>query len=136
MRLKALAVFMVFIFLVLSILDAPEYVHCMDMGICEFLELQAHSVYLLKLDVMKDIFHKTESNFFNILENIVDSKEFDQGLTAPHMNIIQTFEVFSLPIIQRNLELLNRYKGYSSNLYKANLKEAALELVEISVILS
>ena len=37
-----LKIFLTCLFCVLSLFDAPEYMHCTHIGVCEFLELHAH----------------------------------------------------------------------------------------------
>lgn len=137
MRLKVVAIFLICIFLALSILDAPEYVRCMDVGICEFLELHAHSVYILNLDVMRHHSHEARNNFFSILEDIVDSKEFDKDITVCNIHsMLNTFKTFYPSIIRKDMSLLNKHKRFTSGLSQNPLKEQTLEIVEISVILS
>lgn len=78
MNMKIVAVLLVCLILFLSIFDAPEYVRCVDIGICEFLE--NFGVINHFSNFLKRLFHSIISNFFSLLENIAESKECIQNI--------------------------------------------------------
>ena len=135
MRLKVLAIFLIFLFVMLSILDAPAYVRCTDIGMCEFLDLHGHLANVLKSDIIRDFSSIILNNFFRLLENSINSKE-----------LILNFIIFCIPdsrdsfaiacplLMGQNadLEKKSHITPFKENgLYSQNLK-----LVRISVIRS
>jgi len=75
MKLKVLAISLICLILALSILDAPEYVRCTDIGLCEFLELHGHLDNILKSDIIRHISNIAKNNLFSMLESIINSKD-------------------------------------------------------------
>lgn len=131
MSIKILAIFLIIFLLVLNILDAPEYIHCIHIGICEFLELKAH----LEPDVKWNVLYTAKNNFFLMLENLTNSKE-----------LIQYLNIFFLPAILKSFKIScshvkrqNRFLEKSDHpfpLIENNLTAQILKIVEISIILS
>lgn len=53
MKKKLLAILLIILIASLTVLDAPEYVRCTDVGICEFLEVYAHLGNNIRSDIQK-----------------------------------------------------------------------------------
>lgn len=75
MRLKLLSIILVCLFVMLSILDAPAYVRCNDIGICEFLDIHCHMPNVLKSDIIEHVSSFILNRFFTLLENSINRKE-------------------------------------------------------------
>lgn len=135
MNIKILIVFIVCLILALSILDAPEYVRCTDIGICEFLELHGLLGNILKLDIIKHISYVATNTFSSILENLINSKE-----------LIQKFIFFSIPAILKSFKvsitltkrqhLVLENSEHTFHSIENSLSPQNLKLVAISVIRS
>ncbi|MGA1863974.1 MAG: hypothetical protein ACMUHX_02815 [bacterium] len=76
MRLKIIAIFVVCIFLTLSILDTPEYVHCINPDLPDSLDLHLIVSNILNVKIISKAFDITFKNFISILENSLDDKEY------------------------------------------------------------
>lgn len=135
MKPKALSIFLICVILALSVLDAPEYVKCTDIGICEFLELQCHLGNDIISEVIGHIFDVKRNNLFSMMENIINRKE-----------LIQNLIFFSIPAILKSIRSgYKPAKGQnidstdtenSTYLIENILIEENLKIVEISIIRS
>ena len=134
MRLKVLAVFLVCLILALSILDAPEYVHCVHIDICEFLDLHGHLDNILRSDIIKQITHSVKNNFYFILEDLTDSKKLIKKLIIFYLVAILYVFKISCAYKKKDTPLLST--KHKPPLFEENLVHQVLEFVEISVILS
>ena len=76
MRLKIIAIVLVCIIFSLSILDSPEYVHCIHLDLPGSFGLHAIVFNILKVQVISNVYYVTRDNFFSILENSLDNKEY------------------------------------------------------------
>jgi len=135
MRLRVLAIILVCLILMLSILDAPEYVRCTDTGICEFLDLHGHVADIQKSDILKHVSYIVINNFFSLLENSINSKELIQNFIIFCIPDTRDSFKISCPLLigqNKDLEKTNHITPFKENsLYSQNLK-----LVQISVIRS
>ena len=119
----------------MSILDAPEYVRCTHLDICEFLELHAHLANVLKTDMLYHISYAEKNNFYSILENLIYSKELIKNIFIFCIPAILTSFKISLNLKKsRNPILLNAQNIHP--LFENNLTSQTLEFMESSVILS
>lgn len=59
----------------MSTFDAPEYVRCTHIGICEFLDLSGHILRTLVSDIPSRHAHAGPRNFVDILENMDNENE-------------------------------------------------------------
>lgn len=135
MRLKVLAIFLVCLILALSILDAPEYVHCVHIDICEFLDLHGHLDNVLRSDIIKQITHSVKNNFYFVLKDLTDSKELIKKLIIFYLvAILYVFKISCAYTKIKNPVLLNT--KYKPHFLEKNLVPQALKFIEISVILS
>ncbi|MGA1863693.1 MAG: hypothetical protein ACMUHX_01390 [bacterium] len=135
MRLKVLAIFLVCLILALSILDAPEYVHCVHIDICEFLDLHGHLDNILKSDIIKRISFAAKNNFYLVLEDLTDSKELLKRLIIFYLiAILYIFKISCAYKKTKDHVLLNT--KHKPPLFEKNLVPQTLKFVEISVILS
>jgi len=100
-RVKGIAVFLICLICVLSLLDAPEYIRCRDIDLCEFLEIYAHLDNLHKSDLMMYLSHIPRSNFFSMLEGIVSNKDLIQDLILLCMLLILSPFKISCDIIKK-----------------------------------
>ena len=80
MKLKIFAICLVCLILGMGILDAPEYVRCTHLGLCEFLEFQGHLLNILQLKKMTHIMSTTRNHFFSVLEDILSRKKLIQKI--------------------------------------------------------
>lgn len=135
MRLKVLAIFLVCLILALSILDAPEYVHCVHIDICEFLDLHGHLDNVLRSDIIKRITHSVKNNFCFVLQDLTDIKELIKKLIIFYL--VAILYVFKISCAYKKIKdtvlLSTKHKP---PLFEKNLVPQALKFVEISVILS
>ena len=132
---RLIKIILICLILVLSILDAPEYINCVHIGLCEFLEIKGLLSSDLESDSMKDNHSRlARNNFFIILEDITISNK----LAKNHI-------IYYLPLILSSLEFLsslrqnkNLYlqKTVSSLIVANNTISKSLELIDISVIRS
>lgn len=76
MRLKIIAILVVCIFLTLSILDTPEYVHCINLDLPGSIGLHATVFNILKVKIISKACNMARDNFISILENSIDNKEY------------------------------------------------------------
>lgn len=60
-----LVVILIGLFSVMSLLDAPEYVHCTHIGVCEFLEIMGDLKSSRDINTMLSIMSKLELDAFN-----------------------------------------------------------------------
>ncbi len=135
MNRKALKIFLVCLILVLSVLDAPEYIRCAHIGLCEFLELNAHMSNSLKSDSINHHSRVGRDNFFSILENLIDSKELIKNLIIFYIPAILSLLEFSRIPIKREELYLRNIELLSLSIEKG-MTSYTLKLLEISVILS
>lgn len=135
MKAKVLVIFLVCLILVLSILDAPEFVRCSDIGICEFLELHGLLGNILKSDIMIHICFVETNNFSSILENLINKKELIQNLIFSSIPaVLKSFKI-SITLIKRELIVLASTE-HKFPLIENNLSSQNLKLIGISVIRS
>ena len=86
MRLKLLSIILVCVFVMLIILDAPAYVRCIDIGICEFLDIQCHMANVLESDIIehgdsKQSLRKGQSPLYSPVRSLtLGSSPFLKGL--------------------------------------------------------
>lgn len=132
---KFLKIFLVCLILILSILDAPEYINCVHIGVCEFLEIQGQISNSLKSDNTEHHFHMARDNFFMFLEDLAYSNELAKGLFIFYLPFIQTFPKFSSILKQKKNQYLQKIM-FSSFSVVNNTIFYSLELLEISVIRS
>ena len=59
----------------MSTFDAPEYVRCTHIGICEFLDLSGHILSMLVSDMPNRHARAGPRNFVDILENMDNENE-------------------------------------------------------------
>ncbi|MGA1839004.1 MAG: hypothetical protein ACMUIU_00115 [bacterium] len=90
MRLKIIAIFVVCIFFTLSILDTPEYVHCINLDLLDTSDLHVVVSNILKAEILSKFCDKTFENFISILENSIDNKEYflSQIMLSDHIATI------------------------------------------------
>lgn len=135
MRLKVLAIFLICLILALSVLDAPEYVRCVHVDICEFLDLHGHMDNILKSDIIKQISLATKNNFYFVLEDLTDSKELLKKLIIFYLiSILYVFKISCAYKKAKDHVLLNT--KHKPPLFEKNLVPQTLKFIEISVILS
>ena len=135
MKLKVLAISLICLILALSILDAPEYVRCTDIGLCEFLELHGHLDNILKSDIIRHISNIAKNNLFSMLESIINSKELIQDLISFSNLAVINFSKISCTLTKnQGLDLVK--KPRASPLIENNSIEQNLKIVKISVIRS
>ena len=129
MRLKIIAIFVVCIFLNLSILDTPEYIHCINPDLPDSLDLHLIVSNILKVEIISKASNMTFDNFISILENSIDSKEY----------------FFPLKILLDYLSIFIKIYGnsdseYPKHKFKILIKENAIseitKLIGISIIRS
>lgn len=119
----------------LSILDAPEYVRCVDIDICEFLDIHGHLDNVLRSDIIKQISHAAKNNFYFILEDLIDSKELIKNLIIFYM--LAFLYAFKISLdLKRNQDTVLLKTKHTLPLFENNLTSQTLRLIEISVILS
>lgn len=135
MRLKVLAIFLVLLFVMLSVLDAPAYVRCSDIGICEFLDLHGHLSNVLKSDIIRYFSSIILNNFFTLLENSINNKELILNFIIFCVPDSRDSFAIACPLLMgqnADLEKKNHITPFKENsLYSQNLK-----LVQVSVIRS
>jgi hypothetical protein len=135
MKLKGLAIILVCLILAMSILDAPEYVRCTSLGICEFLDLHAHLDNLFKSDMIKQISRVSKINFYSLLEDLINSKELIKNLIIFCIPaILSSFKISLALKKSKNPVLLNT--RHLPPLLENNITSQTLKFIEISVILS
>lgn len=76
MRLKIITIFVFCIFFTLSILDTPEYVHCINPDLPDSLDLHVIVSNILKVEIISKACDMQFENFISILENSIDNKEY------------------------------------------------------------
>lgn len=135
MKLKVIAISVICLILSLSILDAPEYVRCTDIGICEFLEIHGHLDNILTSDIICHISHVISNNFFPMLEGIINSKERIQNLICFSNPAILNFPEISCNLIKSQDPDLAK-KIPVPCLKESKSIEQNLKIVKISVIRS
>ena len=133
---KALKIFLVCLILALSLLDAPEYIRCTHLGLCEFLEFCSHFSNTSKSDLTEH--HPSWisiDTFFSILEGLKNSRELIKDPTSYYIPAILTFFKFPyIPINRETLYLKNIELSYPS--IENSTSSPILRLIEISVIRS
>ena len=132
---KTLKIVLVCLILILSILDAPEYIHCIHIGLCEFLELSGHLSNNLKSDFKEHHPRVVRNDFFSFLENLVYSNELIKKIILFYLPfILILLKLTCLFIKKKNLYLKNI--EFPSFLVENNISSYSLKLLEISVIRS
>jgi len=132
---KALKIFLICLILTLSILDAPEYIHCVHLGLCEFLELNAHFPNITRSDIKEHHPRTVKNNFFSFLENLVNNNELIKKLILFYLPFIITFLKLSC-ILMKKKTLYLRNIGLPSFLVENKISSHSLKILEISVIRS
>ena len=132
---KVLAILLICLILSLSILDAPEYVRCTNVGMCEFLDLHAHQANILKLNTIMRFYNTAKNNYSSILENLIISKESIQSfVTLCIPAIIESFK-FLFPLKKtRNKFFIKKEQTF--HLAENDLTVQTIDIVKISVIRS
>ena len=129
MRLKTIAILLICIIFTLSILDSPEYIHCIHLDLPGALALHAIVFNILKVDIVSKCYYVTENNFFSILENSLDNKEFFLLLNFISCHLL------SVLIDCRNTDLENL--SYTLTVFIENNTIATIpKLIGISIIRS
>jgi hypothetical protein len=121
--------------LALSILDGPEYIRCIHLGLCEFLELHGHLSNDQKSDLMENHSYKAKNIFFPIFEDLIDNKELIKNLIIFFTATILTFLKFLSPPIKRKTPYLLNIAIPSFSI-ENSIPLQTLKLLEISVIRS
>jgi hypothetical protein len=135
MSLKVLVIFLVCLILTIIILDSPEYVRCIHIGLCEFLETYGHLDNILKSDILRHISDVIKNDLFFIFESLINSKHLIQNLTFFLISaILKYFKILFALTKGCNTVLPNT--EHTSILFENNLNVQALKLVKVSVILS
>ncbi len=132
---KFIKIILICLILVLSILDAPEYIHCIHIGLCEFLELRGNLSNNLESDIMDHHSRLVRNNFFTFLEDLTDSNESAKGLIIFYLPFILTFLKFSSILQQKKNPYLQKI-ALPALLAVDNITSYSLEILEISVIRS
>lgn len=133
--IKVLAILLICLILSLSILDAPEYVRCTDIGICEFLDLHAYSANILSLDIIMRFFNAPKNKFYSVLENLIISKESIQNfvnLCIPA--IIDSFKFLCPLKKEKNINFAKT--EHTFHLVENDLAEQTIDILKVSVIRS
>lgn len=87
MNIKLLSMLLVCLILTLSILDAPEYINCVHIGLCEFLELSA-SIEILQPDIERHISYTTRNIFYSVLENYINITDKENSINNLNISYI------------------------------------------------
>ena len=135
MRIKGIAILLICLILVLSLMDAPEYIHCIHIDLCEFLELHAHLDNVLKSDHIKHISYTPGNNFFLMLEDIITNREF-VNITIPSYVPLILMSVKTSCDLKNKENLVLTNIAHASLLIQNRLTAQTLELIKISVIRS
>ena len=135
MNTKIVAVLLVCLILLLSIFDAPEYVRCVDIGICEFLENSGVTDYFSSF--LKRLYLIITSNFYSLLENIVESKECLQDIIATCLSVFVVSFLISF-VLNKKPDGITACQQhlYSSTTKVVTISRHTATLVGISIIRS
>jgi len=74
-HLRIIAILLVCIILALSIIDSPEYIHCIHLDLPGSLDLHAIVFDIIKVDIISKCSYEIRDSFFSILEDSLDHKE-------------------------------------------------------------
>ena len=135
MRVKGIVIFLICLICLLSILDAPEYVRCAHIDLCEFLEIHAHLNNILKSDLIMYISHMQRNNFFSMLECIISNKKLIQNLILFCIALILSpFKIIC--DIKNKKDLFSKNVACTHPSVENRLIAQNLEFIKISVIRS
>lgn len=134
---KIINIILICLILALSILDAPEYIHCVHVGLCEFLEIQGNLSICLKSDITEHHSRLARNNFFIFLEDLAYtySNELAKGLILFDLPFILTSLKFS-SILPKKKNLYLQKINSASFLTEDNIISISIKILEISVIRS
>lgn len=136
MKGMILKIFLICLIIILSILDAPEYIQCIHIGQCEFFELNAHLSNDLKSNIMENHYsYEARNNFFSIFNNLINNNELIKNFISFYIAAILTFLNFSFLHIKRKTPYLVNI-AVPSFLIENSMPSQTLKLLEISVIRS
>jgi hypothetical protein len=135
MRSRVLTLFLICLIIALSILDAPEYVRCIDIGLCEFLEVTGHIMNHFKKFIIQFTSFRTKYNFFSILEETIDTRKLYKNIIILLLPAIFRFFKDSYSLIKNQVIVLLKTVHFAP-LFENISCSQNLKLIEISVILS
>lgn len=134
MSLKVLTIFLVFLIFVLCILDAPEYIRCNHIGLCEILEIPVLQKNILKKRYY-DAYFLCRKKYKFFLENFLVEKELIQHLEVFCIEAeSKSFKISCTLTETQNTVLVKT--GNPFPLIENHLTAQILKIVDISVIRS
>lgn len=128
MRKGNIIICLIFVIIALSMLDAPAYVRCVDIGMCEFLEMQCH----WRQDYERMYYEKY---LFLIKDELKEEKTLFQDSFFLSISTIIRYSFFEF-CPQKGRKTIITQSKYKFPLVEDCPALYSLKLVEISVILS
>ena len=135
MRSRILTLLLICLIIALSILDAPEYVRCIDIGLCEFLEVTGHIMNHFKKFIIQFTSFSAKYNFFSILEETTDTRKLLNNIIILLLPAIFRFFKNSYSLIKNQVTILLKTVHFTPLCDNISCLQN-LKFIEISVILS